>query len=217
MINGTRPCGDVQNLPYESKSKRTSQLAYAARWMRQKRRQGHRIAYVTISIGGNDFAACIRETDLNAVLACTANGIAEMTENLPTIAGKVRRAAGRDATIAGNSYPDVVLGEWVRSDAGKDLGRASVTVFRDSINPPMRRAYRRRDIGFVDATRSFGGYIPLTQTTTLDAYGEIPLSVASICTYGWYCLNGDIHLKSSGYEKLAKQYARVISRLERRR
>jgi lysophospholipase L1-like esterase len=213
MINGTKPCGE--NLPYESDSKRTSQLTHAARWMRAKRRRGHRIAYVTLSIGGNDYAACAREPDLAAILACTVGGIEEMKANLPVIARRLRRAAGRHAVIAANTYPDVILGEWVRG--GQDLAELSVGVFKDAINPPMRRIYRKRRIGFVDATRHFGGYVPFETTVETDLYGEIPKSVERICTLGWYCENRDIHLRSAGYAKLARLYARKIRRLERQR
>jgi lysophospholipase L1-like esterase len=208
MIKGTKACGE-DYLPYASRSRRTSQLSYAKRWLRAHRGQ---VRYVTLTIGGNDFASCVGAGDLNAVVACAARGINRMKKNLPVIAKGVRKAAGRQAVIVGSTYPDVVLGAWVQSEDGQDLARASVAVFRDEINPAMKKAYAKRDIGFVDATAKFGGYVPLEQTTTLEPYGEIPVAVANICRLGWFCDRSDIHLRSSGYRKLAGLIHAVIAR-----
>lgn len=209
MINGTKKCGE--KLPYASKSKATSQLTYAAKFMRAHKGQ---IAFVTISIGGNDFASCAAQPDFNSVLSCTATGIAKMKGNLPVIAKTVRKAAGSTARIAGSTYPDVVLGAYVKSDAGKTLAGASVTVFHDQINPALKSAYKAQKIRFVDATTAFGGFIPFSQTTTLAPYGTIPTAVANICTFAWYCVDRskgpDIHLRTPGYRKLATLYAKEL-------
>ena len=210
MIRGTRGC--FEDLPYGSTSRRTSQLTYAAKWMARRRAAGHRIAYVSISIGGNDFAHCGNRPSIGEAAACVNEGIEEIKRNLPVITRAVRKSAGRRATIAGNTYPDVLLGAWVQGN--QDLARASVPVFRDNINPPMRRIYRNRRIGFVDATRDFGAYRPFDDTTTHPTYGEIPLNVASICNLGWYCENGDIHLKNAGYRRLGRLYAQLFRKLD---
>ena len=215
LMNGTKPCPGL-DLPYASDSKATSQLTYAAKWMHQQRKRGNRIAYVTLSVGGNDFAACARAGDMDQVVACALAGVNGMKGNLPDITRTVRRAAGKKAIFAGSTYPDVTLGEWVQGGTtGQDFARASVALFRDQINPAMKSAYRAQKAGFVDATRGFGGYMPFDRTTTLDPYGAIPQSVANICTYGWYCEVRDIHLRASGYRKLAGEYAAVIRKLER--
>jgi lysophospholipase L1-like esterase len=210
LINGTKSCGE--KLPYKSMSKATSQLTYAAKFMRAHKGQ---IAFVTLSIGGNDFAHCAGAGDFNAILSCTANGIQTMKGNLPVIAKTIRKAAGPKAKIAANTYPDVVLGAYVTGDTGKTLAGASVSVFKDQVNPALKSAYKQQKINFVDATTAFGAYIPFDQTTNLAPYGTIPKAVANICTFAWYCVDRgtkgpDIHLRPAGYKKLADLYVKEL-------
>lgn len=204
MINGTKPCGE-KKLPYKSTSKATSQLTYAAKWIKAHR---GRVAYITVSIGGNDFARCAGAGDFNAVLTCASQGIAQMKKNLPVIAKKLRKAAGRKTVIVGSTYPDVVLGAYVQSDSGKQLAAASVSVFKDQVNPTLKKAYAKQKIRFADTTTAFGSFIPFSKTTTLAPYGQIPVAVANICKLAWYCTpragGPDIHLKTAGYAKFAK-------------
>jgi lysophospholipase L1-like esterase len=202
MINGTQPCEKTN--PYRSTSRATSQLTYAAKWIKAHR---GRVAYVTISIGGNDFAHCASEPDFNAVVACTSQGIAEMKKNVPVIARTLRKAAGRKTVMVGSTYPDIVLGAYVKSDSGKQLAQASVAVFKDQINPALKSGYAKAKVRFADTTAAFSGFTPFDRTTALAPYGQIPVAVANICEFGWYCnarpQGPDIHLKTAGYEKFA--------------
>jgi lysophospholipase L1-like esterase len=203
MINGTRPC-PIDKVPYKSKSRSTSQLTYASKWIKAHRA---RVAYVTVSIGGNDFAHCASEPDINAAAACTSAGINQMKKNLPVIAKALRKAAGRKPAIVGSTYPDIVLGAYVQGDSGRQLAQVSVPIFKDQINPVLKSAYAKQKIRFADTTTAFGGYTPFDQTTTLAPYGQIPIAVANICRLGWFCEprpgGPDIHLKAAGYSKFA--------------
>jgi lysophospholipase L1-like esterase len=203
MINGTLPC-PIDKLPYKSTSKATSQLTYAVKWIKAHRAN---VKYVTVSIGGNDFASCARQPDLNAVIVCTSAGIAKMKQNVPVIAKALRKAAGKKPSIVGSTYPDVVLGAYVGSDSGKQLASSSVSVFKDQINPTLKSSYAKGKIRFADTTTPFGGFIPFSKTTTLAPFGTIPVAVANICKLGWYCTTRpqgpDIHLKAAGYTKFA--------------
>jgi lysophospholipase L1-like esterase len=203
MINGTKRCGEP--LPYGSRSKKSSQLTYAKKWLRRHRK---RVRYVSVIIGGNDVAPCAAKGDNGAIATCVAEGIDQIKKNLKVIAKGVRRAAGKKPQIVGSTYADVVLGQYVKSENGKSLAELSVTIFRDQLNPTIKKAYRTRKIKFVDATKAFGAYIPFERTTTLAPYGEIPIAVANICKLAWYCQprpqGPDIHLKSKGYTKLGK-------------
>lgn len=212
MIDGTKPC-PIDRLPYGSVSRATSQLTYASRFLRAHR---GRIALITLSISGNDFASCASAGDLNAVVQCVLAGIARVRKNLPVIARALRRAAGPNATIAGSTYPDVVLGAWVQGDMGKALAQASVPTFRNFVNPVLKSAYSKQHIGFIDATAAFGAYVPFSQTTHLAPFGQLPVAVANICTLAWYCTprpqGADIHLHASGYKKLAGLYFDTVKR-----
>jgi hypothetical protein len=106
----------------------------------------------------------------------------------------------------------VVLGQYVRNNQGKQYAQASVSLFRDQINPMMKSAYAKRKIRFADTTAGFGGYIPFDTTMALAPFGRLPVAVANICRLGWYCQVPDIHLRSSGYRRFA---AIVMKRLRR--
>jgi lysophospholipase L1-like esterase len=205
IITGSKPCGE--KLPYRSTSRATSQLTYATKFMRAHRGQ---IALVTISIGGNDVAPCASAGDLNAIVQCVTTGMASIKRNLPVIARDLRRAAGPKAVILGSTYPDVVLGQWVKGSSGQQLATASVPIFRDQLNPLLKKTYAKRHIGFVDATNAFGAYIPFDETSDLAPFGQVPKAVANICTLAWYCADRpqgpDIHLRPAGYRKLAGLY-----------
>jgi lysophospholipase L1-like esterase len=213
MINGGKRC-KLEHLPYTSADRASSQLTYAARFIRQRR---GKVALITVVIGGNDFASCISKSDMAEALTCVTNGIATMKANLPTIAKTLRRAAGKKTVIVGETYANIGLAGFVRGGStGMQLAQASVPVFRQQISPAIKSAYAKQDIGFVDATKDFGGYIPLSQTTTLAPYGQIPVAVADICTFSWACEAGptgiDIHLKAVGYRKLAGFYLAEIKK-----
>jgi lysophospholipase L1-like esterase len=199
MIDGSKPC--VEKRPYKSRSKATSQLTYAHKWLKAHR---SRVRYVSVIIGGNDIAPCAAQAD---IATCVVTGINNIKKNLKVIAKGIRSGAGKKPHIVGSTYADVVLGQYVKSEGGKGLAQLSVNIFRDQINPTLKSAYAKQKIKFVDATAAFGGYIPFSQTTTLAPYGEIPVAVANICRYGWYCNarpTPDIHLKAAGYAKLGK-------------
>jgi lysophospholipase L1-like esterase len=211
MINGDKTCSE--KLPYKSNSKATSQLTYAAKWIKAHR---GKVSYITVSIGGNDFAHCAGAGDFNAVLTCTSQGIAQMKKNVPVIAKTLRKAAGKKTVIVGSTYPDIVLGAYVQSDSGKQLASASVSVFKDQINPALKKAYAKQKIRFADTTTAFGSFIPFSKTTTLAPYGQIPVAVANICRLGWYCTarpgGPDIHLKTAGYAKFATVELKQLTR-----
>ena len=209
MINGTQGC--IEDLPYASRSKATSQLTYARRWLRKNRK---RVRYVTLTIGGNDVAPCATKTDTNEIVACVSEGLEEIRENLPVISKALRRAVGKKVKIVASTYPNVALGLYVvRFDDGKELAALSVDIFRDQINPALRKAYRARKIAFIDATRAFGGYIPFDQTSP-SRFGDVPKAVANICRWSWLCepreRGPDIHLKNSGYRKLGKLFLKQL-------
>jgi lysophospholipase L1-like esterase len=209
MINGGKRC--VEPLPYTSASPATSQLAYAAKFLRKHRSS---VAFVTLTIGGNDFASCVSKPDIATVLACATAGVSTVKADLPVITRTLRKAAGRKAIIVASTYSNIGLGAWVQND--KPLAQASVSFFKQLVNPPLKSAYRKQRIGFVDTTAAFGGYIPLSRTTTLAPYGQIPVAVANICKLSWACVTRpqgiDIHLRPSGYSKLANLFLAEVKR-----
>jgi lysophospholipase L1-like esterase len=169
-----------------------------------------RMGLVTISIGGNDVDTCIPKPD---PLTCTATNMKGAVTNLKRIVRQLRRAGGPSLRIVGTTYPDVVLGAWVRTDLfgsnAFNLATISLTAFDKYINPGLKKAYASGRAKFVDVTRATGAYGPF-DTTTLSPYGTVPTPVAKVCELTFFCSNIDIHMTTRGYGVIAKLIAATL-------
>jgi hypothetical protein len=61
----------------------------------------HRIAFITIDIGGNDIDNCIAITGIDST--CFSNALTTVVGNLPQILAALRSAAGREQLPMSNS------------------------------------------------------------------------------------------------------------------
>jgi lysophospholipase L1-like esterase len=186
----------------------TSQAKAAERFLRRNR---GKVALVTVSISGNDVTSCAKQAD---PVPCVTAAIASVKKNVTTLAKRLRKAGGKRVRIVGITYPDVILGQWVRSPVNQDLARLSVNAFRDLLNPALRKAYKAAKGTLVDVTAATGAYTPLGQTTTLGPYGTIPIAVAKVCQLTWYCQFGDIHANTAGYKAIAKLVVKALPRTQ---
>jgi hypothetical protein len=129
---------------------------------------------------------------------------------------QLRAAGGPQLRIIGSTYPDVVLGAWVRPDVFGDnrytLATESLTAFRRYINPGLAGAYRSVRGSFVDVTAATGGYGPFV-TTNDPTYGTIPAPVAAVCRLTFFCARLDIHMTTAGYAVIARLEAQLLPRV----
>jgi lysophospholipase L1-like esterase len=184
-----------------------TQIGAAERFLRRNR---GRVGLVTVSIGGNDVTECARTVN---PIPCVGAAVQRIDENVTEAAERLREAAGRKVRIVGTTYPDVILGQWVGPNPNQDFARLSVTAFKDLINPTLKRAYERAGARFVDVTAATGAYGSLEQTTDrLAAYGTIPLPVAKVCEYTYYCEYRDIHARTNGYRLIAELIVKTLPR-----
>jgi lysophospholipase L1-like esterase len=183
---------------------KTTQAVAAERFLRSHR---GKVALVTVSIGGNDVTACARDTN---PVPCVAAATASVTKNVTKLAKALRKAGGKKVRIVGTTYPDVILGQWVRQPANQTLASLSTTAFKSLINPALVKAYKAGKGKLVDVTRATGAYTPLTQLTTLAPYGSIPVAVTKVCQLTWYCQFGDIHANSKGYKIIAQLVVKTL-------
>jgi lysophospholipase L1-like esterase len=183
---------------------KTTQVAAAERFLR---RHKGRVGLVTVSIGGNDVTACAREAN---PVPCVATAAASITKNVKTLAKRLRKAGGKKFRLVGTTYPDVILGQWVRPPVNQDLAKLSTVAFKSLINPALVKAYKAGKGKLVDVTKATDAYGPLDQTTTLDPYGTIPVPVAKVCSLTWYCQFGDIHANSKGYKVIAQLVVKTL-------
>jgi lysophospholipase L1-like esterase len=170
--------------------------------------RGH-IALITVSIGGNDVTMC---ASAPSPVSCVAGVVPTVAANVTTLLKAVRAAAGKKVTIVGLTYPDVILGAWVHPPVSTSLAMLSVVAFKAVINPTLKQAYQANGGTFVDVTTATGAYTPLTKTQIFPPYGRIPVAVAHVCTYTWYCSEANIHPHTVGYELIAKLIVAALPR-----
>jgi len=183
-----------------------TQATAAERFLRKHRGQ---VKLITVSIGGNDVTACVREAD---PVACVGPAMDRVKANGKTLLKRLRKAAGTKTRIVGITYPDVVLGQWVGENANQELAKLSLIAFQSLLNPALKEMYESVKGRFVDVTKATGAYTPLEQTTTLAPYGEIPVAVAQICRLTAYCAYRDIHPNAKGYAVIADLIAKTLPR-----
>jgi len=176
----------------------STQADAAAKFLRKHRAD---VVLITVSIGGNDVTACARGGQ--DPVACVGEAVQGIETNLRKLNRKLRSAAGSKARIVGTTYPDVILGQWVREPVNQDLAKLSVVAFKSLINPALSKQYKAVGGRLVDVTRKTGAYGSLDDLTTLEPYGQIPVPVAKVCRLTWYCEKGDIHARKSGYGVIA--------------
>ena len=186
--------------PYDSQT----QIAAAEAFL-----QAHpgEVDLITVSIGGNDVTKCAAQPD---PVPCVTSAVNEVSTNLTTIVQRLRAAAGPNTLIVGTTYPDVLLGSWVSgTPTDQQLATLSVTAFKSLINPTLQKAYESVGGQLVDVTAATGAYGPMTDTTTLDPYGIIPVPVAQVCDLTYYCAMHDIHPNADGYKVIAELVLRA--------
>ena len=186
--------------------RRGSQLRAAESFLRTHRGQ---VAFVTISIGGNDAQRCVRTGALAP--ACAQIALAGLERTMPTIARRLRRAAG-DAPVVGLTYYNAFLALYLRGDAGRVQALATVP-FANGLNARLRRAYSASHITVADVPRAFSS-MELLRTEAVGGLGTLPVAVARVCQWTWMCAPAprgpDIHPNGVGYRVIATEIGRVL-------
>ncbi|MEU0883375.1 GDSL-type esterase/lipase family protein [Lentzea sp. NPDC005914] len=162
--------------------------------------RGRKAGLVTVVIGGNDLAPCALAQD---PLQCATTTVAGIRTNVAATLTRLREAAP-DVKIVGLTYPDVFLGAWVNPSFpnGKNIAGISVKMFQD-FNATIAAEYRKAGAKFADVTDSTGGYGALTELTQDPKYGQIPSSVAKVCTLTYFCDRTDVHPTPAGHQAIA--------------
>ena len=164
------------------------------------------VGLITVSIGGNDVTSCASAAN---PISCVTATVTSINTNVTSLVSQLRSAAGTSVPIIGSTYPDVILGAYVypthpASQTAQNLAKLSVTAFKALINPALKRAYASGFGAFVDVTAATGAYGSLTTTVHTKTYGTISVPVAKVCTYTWFCQQGNIHAHSVGYALIGK-------------
>jgi lysophospholipase L1-like esterase len=156
---------------------------------------------ITMVIGSNDLLEPCAVAEAPA--ECAAEVAADTRTNIATALTRFREVAP-DVKIVGLSYPDVFLGAWVNPEFsnGEDLARTSVTLYED-FNGQIAAEYAKFGAKYVDVTKTTGGYGALTELIEDPKYGQIPASVAEVCTFTYFCDHADVHATPAGHQAIA--------------
>jgi len=171
-----------------------------------------KVGLVTVSIGGNDVTACAGAADpVTCVTAATTTIQTNVTSLVGTLSSALTTHGDSSAKIAGLTYPDVILGDYVHQPTNVSLANLSIVAFHALINPTLQAAYTSVAGGsFVNVTEApyklatAGDETPLTTTAKLNPYGTIPVAVWEICRLTYFCTLGNIHANTNGYTFIAK-------------
>jgi lysophospholipase L1-like esterase len=176
-----------------------SQLDEAVSFLKAHR---SKVAFVTISLGANDFPC----NDI----PCIPQGVASIQANLPAVLAALREAAGPGTPIVGMTIYDPLLAAWFFGPDGQAFAHASVEQAIHPIDHMLAGIYAAGGARIADVEGAF-------HTTDFDAHvdvpgmGSIPLNVALICQWTWSCapapLGPNNHANADGYRVIARAFA----------
>jgi hypothetical protein len=203
-VAGVLGCDQHQPL-YKSTSPRTSQMAYAEKFLRAHRGQ---MSFVTVSIGNNDLDTCLSPTGVD--FACVTAGQQSISRDVAVIGRRLRRAAGPYVPIIGTTLYDPFLGLFLQPpplNAAAEASQAlAISINTQTLIPKWRATGAR--IARID--RAFGTYTPFSQTVDDPTYGTIPQAVANVCKLTWFCVpppaGPNIHANRTGYAVITQAF-----------
>lgn len=205
-----------------------SQLRQAEAFLAEN---GDDVSLITLTIGANNFTRCVAgqdgdDLDLRLDGACVEEGMADLEEEVPEIADRLRRAAGPDTQIIGMTYYNPFLAALLLggdaeqterdedSDApgemdGRELAEYATQRLTE-MNEVLHSAYSAADIDVADVSEAFESTdfeVPADSDTGL------PANVQKICDLTWMCNTAqgpDIHTNREGAQEIAAVFARIV-------
>ena len=185
-----------------------SQLAAALAFLHAHAGQ---VPLITIDIGANDLNACIALGTIAKIAACVPPVFAALEKNLATTLAAVR-AADPHATIAGMTYYDPYLADWLTGKTGQQFATGSILLATD-LNQVLTGVYKHAGAAVADVFTAFDTS-DLTHFVTLPHIGKVPKDVALICLWTYECapkpVGPDEHANKQGYAVIAATFAATL-------
>jgi lysophospholipase L1-like esterase len=186
--------------PDAAKASEPSQLARARKFMKAHKGQ---IAFVTVSLGANEFTPCSKPYSID--LTCVGDGKANLDANLGKRFKAIRKAAGKKAKVAAltlyNPYVAYYLDPIQYNLASLSDGLAG------GVNDTIRKAAKAQKFKVADGFAAFGSG-NFEQMTDYQGQ-QVPVAVANVCKFTQQCLAApqkNIHPTDLGYKTLAKTF-----------
>jgi len=167
---------------------------------------GKFVAFVSIDIGSNDFPC-------QTGLECLSPGAATIAQNLPSILGALRGAAGPTTPIIGATIYDPFLAAWLTGPEGRAFAELSVAAAIVPLNGLLTKTYGDAGMPVADVQGAFST-TDFTTMVPLPPFGLVPLNVVRLCQWTWACapapLGPDNHANAAGYHAMAEAFAAVL-------
>ena len=174
-----------------------SQLSEAVAFL-----QSHRVALITLDIGGNNLLACFFAVPIDP--NCAANAASTAANDLAAILGALRAAAPH-TLIVGMNYYDPFLAAWVFGPSGQALATLSLPLVR-GFNHALETVYQALQVPVANVAATFRINNP---------HGVTPLNVALALAWTWMGAppprGPDVHPNALGYAAIAAAFAKVIA------
>jgi lysophospholipase L1-like esterase len=192
----------IGTCPDSGHASKPSQLAKAAKFLKT-----HKVKYVTISLGANNFTPCAKDGGVD--ITCVGEGKTRLDKELPKRFKAVRKAAGKNVRIAALSLYNPYVSFYL-SPTSYSLAPQSDALAK-SINTSIKDAADGADMVLADGYGAFdSGNFAMTGTYNGQS---VPQNVENVCTFTQQCLaapQGNIHPTDSGYALLGKAFKKVL-------
>ena len=165
------------------------------------RRDRGSVAFVTITLGANDFSI-----DCGGDLGC---GVGQIQANLPYILSTLRAHAGPGVPIVATNYYNPDLALWFDDPVAAVAASTGYVVF----NNFLEAIYADAGSPVADVETAFAS-TDFSTLVRLPGEGLVPLSVYNICTLTWICatppFGPDGHPNTKGYGVIARTLAATL-------
>ena len=193
MATGSGPC------EYRTGSQLGDALAFIA---------SHRIAFVTLDIGGDDLLGCFSVATLAIDYTCVNQAGANIAFWLPQILSALQGALQPSTPIVGMNYYDAFLAAWVFGPVGQQLAIDSLPLTLD-LNDLLETVYGGLGIPVANVEDAFH----TTDDKIVPIIG-LPRNVLIALTWTWMSApppNGpDVHPNAIGYGAIAAAFVQQL-------
>ena len=171
----------------------------------------HRIAFITIDIGGDDLLQCFDVRSLTIDNACLIQAGANIQQRLPEIVGTLKGAlqiSQQAAPIVGMNYYDGLLGAWVFGPVGQQLALASLPLTLQ-LNDLLEGVYKLLGVPVANVERAFH-----TTEWSVVPIIALPKNVLIALTWTWMGApppsGPDVHPNAVGYAAIAAAFVQQL-------
>jgi len=171
----------------------------------------HRIAFITIDIGGDDVLHCFNVPTLAVDYACVNQAGINILSRLPQILLALRGGlltSGQAAPIAGMNYYDAFLAAWIFGPVGQQLALDSLPLTLQ-LNDLLEGVYAALGVPVANVERAFH----TTDWSVVRIIG-LPKNVLVALTWTWMGApppsGPDVHPNAIGYAAIAGAFVQQL-------